>query len=111
MRPKLIIKTIKSATGDRVTVTAESLNHSIRHFNIPEDLFLELLERVLVHPTAVFEELHPPIAVFHLFYRLEGLGYVVAVVKVKVDGCFLVTVYPTKKKIRPKHAKLKRLKP
>jgi len=68
-----------------------------------------MLARILHHPNAVYEELHGASTTYHIFYKLETTGYVVAVIKLKPDGAFLVTVYPTKTKIRPKHAKLKKV--
>jgi len=104
-----IIRRIRAVAGYTVIVTHEALVHSIRHFHIPDDLFLTMLSRVLREPNAVYEELHGTSTTFHIFYKLETSGYVVAVVKIKPDGAFLVTVYPTRAKIRPKHAKLKKV--
>ena len=38
---------ITAVTGDRVIVGKEELLHAMKHFVLPEDIFLELLERIL----------------------------------------------------------------
>ena len=49
-----IISIITAITGDRVIIGADELDHALKHFILPEDIFLELLERVLKDPNEVF---------------------------------------------------------
>ncbi len=101
---------ITDALGDRVIVYPDALSHAIeRHFPLfPEDMVLQLIERVLRDPSDIFEEKKSH--VFHLFYKLSRNRYMVAIVKRTPDGCFFVTAYPTGTSIRKKHSRLKRVK-
>jgi hypothetical protein len=105
-----IIAVITDALGDRVVVGEKELDHAIKeHFQaLPADILLELIERVLKDPTKIFEEkkLHQ----YHLFYRLDHSRYLVAVIKIGKSGNFFSTIYPTGKKIRNKHKRLKEIK-
>jgi hypothetical protein len=62
---------------------------------LPDDMLLELIERVLKDPTKIFEE-HNPHQYF-LFYRLDS-------------GTYFFSMYITGNAIRPKHKKLKEIK-
>jgi hypothetical protein len=105
-----IVAIITSVQGDRVIVCKDELDHALRHFTLPQDIFLELLERVLKDPSDVFvDDLTSP-NVYHLFYRLESGRYLMAVVKLLDEGNYLASMYPTGKKIRGLHKKMKRLK-
>jgi hypothetical protein len=105
------IKTVITAiTGDRVIVGKEELVHAMQHFLLPEDIFLELLERVLKDPTDIFvDKLRSP-REYHIFYRLNDGRYLSAIVKRTDQGSFFCSMYSTGKSIRAKHKKLKRLK-
>jgi phage-Barnase-EndoU-ColicinE5/D-RelE like nuclease2 len=107
---KKISAVITDALGDRVVVLAEALAHTVeRHFPLfPDEMVLELIERILRDPTDIFEEQKSH--VFHLFYRLTSKHYMVAIVKRVPDGCFFVTAYPTGTTQRAKHKKLRRIR-
>ncbi len=103
------IKTIITAiTGDRVVVGESELSHAIEgHFDtLPEDIFLELLERILKDPTVVYEEESK--SLYHLFYKLQNEKYLVVIVKKVDSGSYFSTMYPTGKEVRNKHKKLKK---
>ena len=53
-----IITVITALTGDRVVVGAIELAHAIDdHFSVfPQDIVLELLERVLKDPTEIYQD-------------------------------------------------------
>lgn len=97
-------------TGDRVVIGELETNHAIEgHFDtLPEDIFLELLERILKDPTVVYEEESK--STYYLFYKLQNNKYLVAVVKKTESGTYFSTMYPTGKEIRNKHQKLKKVK-
>lgn len=104
-----IVAVITAATGDRVVVTEEELIHGLRHFTLPRDIFLELLERILKDPSDVFaDDVNSP-RFYKMFYRLEDGRYLVAIVKMTDAGAFLASVYPTGKAIRSKHKRMKRV--
>ncbi len=107
---KRIAAVITDVLGDRVVVLAEAIAHTIeRHFPLfPEEMVLELIERVLRDPSDIFEERKTH--VFHLFYRLNARHYMVVIVKRVPDGCFFVTAYPTGATHRAKHKKLRRIR-
>mgnify|MGYP006446295313 CR=1 FL=1 len=86
------------------------MKHAIEgHFDtLPEDIFLELLERILKAPTAVYEEETKHL--YHLFYKLQNEKYLVAVIKKSESGTYFSTMYPTGKHIRNKHKELKKVK-
>jgi hypothetical protein len=105
-----ISKIITCITGDRVVVGESELRHAQDHFLLPDDIFLELLERVLKEPTVVFvDDLMAP-TIYYLFYRLEGGRYLVAVVKFVGQSVYFSTMYSTGRTIRGKHKNLVRLK-
>lgn len=110
MSKRKILTVITDALGDRVVVGENELIHAIdQHFeNLPQDILLELLERVLKDPTIVFEE--KATHLYHLFYRLDNGRYIVAVIKKAKSGTFFSTIYPTGKLIRNKHKNLKKVK-
>jgi hypothetical protein len=105
-----IVTVITAVSGDRVIVCKDELDHALRHFTLPEDIFLELLERVLKDPSEVYVDNLSAPHVYHLFYRLESGRYLLAVVKLLDDGNYLASMYPTGKNIRALHKKMKRLK-
>ena len=105
-----IVTIITAVNGQRVIVCENELAHALRHFTLPQDIFLELLERVLKDPSEVFvDSLREP-QVYHLFYRLESGRFLVAVVKLLDEGNYLTSMYPTGRKIRGVHKSMKRLK-
>jgi len=105
-----IVAIITARTGERIVICKDELEHALRHFLLPEDIFLELLERVLKDPTEVFvDDLKKP-QVYHLFYKLESGRYLLAIVKLTQSGSYLASMYPTGKRIRNLHKKMKRLK-
>ena len=110
MKRRKIKAVITDALGDRVVIGEDELNHSIKeHFEtLPEDILLELLERVLKDPTTVYEEIRTHF--YHLFYRLENGKYLVAVIKKSKTGVFFSTIYPTGKTIRKKHKNLRKVR-
>lgn len=110
MTHRKIVAVITDVLGDRVVVGGDELKHAIKeHFeNLPEDILLELLERVLKDPTTIYEETATNF--YHLFYRLENGKYLVAVIKKSKTGVFFSTIYPTGKSIRNKHKNLKKVK-
>jgi hypothetical protein len=101
---------ITAITGDRIIVGEEELIHAMRHFFLPKDIFLELLERVLKEPTDVFTDSLRLPHEFLLFYRLDRNSYLLAIVKVTSSGSYLASMYPTGRQIRGSHRKLKRVK-
>lgn len=107
---KNLTTVITSAQGQRVLISAEALQHSIdRHFPlIPEDIVLEVIERVLKDPTDIYLEQKKHL--FYLFYRFDSKHYIVVIVKETPDGNFFVTTYPTGTKPRTKHRSLKRIR-
>lgn len=110
MSSRKIITIITDILGDRVVVGESELKHALEaHFDaLPIDIMLELIERVLKDPTAVYEE--KVAHAYHLFYRLENGKYLVAIIKKSKSGAFFATMYPTGKTIRNKHKKLKKVK-
>jgi len=105
-----ISKVITCVTGDRVVVGQLELRHAQEHFLLPDDIFLELLERVLKDPKEVLVDSLKSPSEYWLFYRLENGRFLVAVIKVTKTGHYFASMYPTGKQIRNKHKKLKRLK-
>jgi hypothetical protein len=110
MKNRKIKTIITAATGDRVVVGESELLHAIEgHFDtLPEDIFLELLERILKDPTTIYEEESKHL--YHLFYKLQNDKYLVAVIKKTETGTYFATMYPTGKEIRNKHKGLKKVK-
>ena len=111
MSKRRVVAVITDAMGFRVIVQAEALQHTIaRHFPLfPSEIVLELIERILRDPTAIFEERKSHL--FHLFYRYDRRHYIVVVIKRVPDGSYFVTAYPTGSMYRSKHAGLKRIHP
>lgn len=105
-----IVTVITDVFGNRIVVGTKELQHAIEeHFDhLPQDILLELIERILKDPTTVYEE--KKIHVYHLFYRLDNGKYLVAVIKKATDANYFSTIYPTGKKIRTKHSQLKVIK-
>lgn len=106
---KKVAAIITDKLGDRVVIFTEALEHVIaRHFPLfPQDIVLELIERVLRNPSDIFEEKKKHL--FHLFYRFDSRHYIVVIVKQATDGSFFVTAYPTGKSYRGTHKRLKRV--
>jgi len=101
---------ITAITGDRIVIGNAELQHAIdEHFQLlPEDMLLELIERILKDPTDIYLEKAKQI--YHLFYKLDNNRYLVVVVKKSETGNYFSTIYPTGKTIRNKHKKLKKVK-
>ena len=109
MSKQKIAAVITDILGDRVIIGEKELKiHEEKHFAIPRDMILELIERVLKDPYVVYEEVNTH--TYHLFYRLDTGRFVVAIVKKMKEGTFFSSVYPTGKSIRNKHKKLKKVK-
>lgn len=101
---------ITAITGDRVVIGEEELKHALQeHFSmLPEDILLELIERVLKDPTKVFEQIK--LNEYHLFYRLDNEKYLVVIVKKTLTGNYFSTMYSTGTSIRNAHKDLKEVK-
>lgn len=94
----------------RVVVGELEFLHAKKHFPmLPDDMLLELIERVLKDPTKIFEEQEPH--QYFLFYRLDSGQYLVVVIKKIESGNYFSTIYSTGNSIRSKHKKLKEVKP
>jgi hypothetical protein len=105
-----IVTVITAITKDRVVIGELEFLHAKKHFPmLPDDMLLELIERVLKDPTKIFEEQEPH--QYLLFYRLDSGQYLVVVVKQLESGNYFSTMYSTGDTIRPKHKKLKEVKP
>ena len=105
-----VVTVITAITKDRVVVGEAEFLHAKEHFPmLPDDMLLELIERILKDPTKIFEEytLHQ----YHLFYRLDNGRYLVVIVKRAESGNYFSTIYSTGNTIRKKHKKLKEIKP
>ena len=72
----------------------------MRHFTLPRDLALALIERILEHPTVVLADDVAEPHEYRLFYRLDDGRYLLAVVKPTPVGAFFASMYPTGKRIR-----------
>ena len=105
-----IVKVIIAITGDRVIVGRNELEHAMRHFLLPEDIFLELLDRILKHPDEVYVDDLEEGKEYYLFYRLFNDRFILAVVKVIEEGAFFASMYSTGTDIRNIHKKLKKIK-
>jgi hypothetical protein len=108
-----IVTVITDALGDRVNVGEKELDHSLEgHFvGLPQDIFLELLERVLKDPSEVYRDDRKKEQIFNFFYRLDkGQKFILAIIKLTPDGAFFSSMYPTGKKIRNTHRKFKKVK-
>ncbi len=105
-----IVTVITAITKDIIIIGEEEFVHAKRHFPmLPDDMLLELIERILKDPTKIFEEQKPH--QYFLFYRLDNGHYLVVVVKKIESGSYFSTMYSTGDTIRPKHKKLKEVKP
>ena len=102
---------IRAATGDDVIVGETELIHAMRHFTLPRDLVLALIERILGHPTVVLADDASEPHEYRLFYRLDDGRYLLVVVKLTAAGAFFASMYPTGKKIRPSHRRFRRILP
>jgi hypothetical protein len=104
-----VVRVIRAATKHRVRVCEAELAHAGRHFLLPRDLLLDLIERVLTRPTVVYADDSNPPAEYRHFYRLEGGRYILAVVKVLAEGAFFASMYPTGRRIRGSHRRMRRV--
>ncbi len=105
-----VVTVITAITKDRIVIGELEFLHAKKHFPmLPDDMLLELIERVLKDPTKIFEEKKPH--QYFLFYRLDNGQYLVVVVKKIESGSYFSTMYSTGDTIRPKHKKLKEVKP
>jgi len=77
---------IRAATGDDVIVGEAELRHAMRHFTLPRDLVLALIQRILEHPTVVLADDKAEPHEYRLFYRLDDGRYLLAVVKLTPAG-------------------------
>ena len=100
---------VRAATGDDVQVGEAELRHAARHFLLPRDLLLQLVARVLQHPTAVYVDDRRRPHEYRLFYRLQDGRYLLVVVKLTGEGAFFATMYATGKSVRPSHRKFKKV--
>lgn len=105
-----VVTVITAITKDRIVIGELEFLHAKKHFPmLPDDMLLELIERVLKDPTKIFEEQKPH--QYFLFYRLDSGQYLVVVVKKIESGSYFSTMYSTGDTIRSKHKKLKEVKP
>jgi hypothetical protein len=105
-----IITIITAITGERVIVRKDEMEHAMRHFLLPEEIFLELLEKVLKNPSEIYFDESSEGKTYHLFYRLFQKKYILAVVKVISEGAYFASMYATGETIRKSHKKFKRLR-
>lgn len=112
MSKRKIVTVVTAITGDRVIVTEDSIKHVIdEHFRgIPQGIILETLERVLKDPSDIYKDTQDENKEYDFFYRLEDGKYIVAIVKIKKDGAYLSSMYPTGKRHRTKHKRFKKVK-
>ena len=112
MTKKKIVAVITAITGDRVIISQDTLLHVIDdHFRVfPQDIILELIERILKDPSELYQDKRNQNREFNFFYRLESGKFIVVVVKIISEGAFLASMYPTGKKLRNAHKRLKRVK-
>jgi hypothetical protein len=106
-----ITTVITAVTGDRVVIGEEELNHALeQHFPmLPEDILLELIERILKDPSKIYEEMK--LNEYHLFYRLDNGKYLLVIVKKTPTGNYFSSIYSTGKSIRNAHKDCKEIKP
>jgi len=104
-----IARVIRAATNEDVTVCDAELEHAQRHFPLPRDLVMELIERVLTQPTAVYADDAKSPHEYRMFYRLDDGRYILAVVKVIAEGAFFASMYPTGRRVRGSHRKFRRV--
>ena len=105
-----IVAIVTAITKERVIVRRAELEHAMRHFLLPEDIFLELLERVLKNPSVIYLDKSKQEKIYHLFYRLFDKKYILAVVKVIPEGAYFSSMYATGESIRKSHKNFKQLK-
>jgi hypothetical protein len=108
-----IISIVTAITGHKVVICESELEHALhKHFRIPKIKLLEIIEQILMDPSFVLleESKVEHIKEYHLFYKLDDGGHLVAVVKVKDEESFFSTIYPTGKNVRNPHKKLKKVK-
>jgi hypothetical protein len=101
---------ITAVTGDRVVICEAELKHALEtHFPmLPEDILLELIERILKDPTKILEEVK--LNEYHLFYRLDNGRYLLVIVKKTSTGNYFSTIYSTGNSIRNTHKDFKEIK-
>ena len=105
-----IIAVITSKTGERVIIGKREVEHALRHFSLPLDIFLELLEKILKDPDEILVDDSSDVKEYRYFYRYINTKYLLAVIKVIPDGAYFASMYSTGNKIRNKHRKFKKLK-
>lgn len=105
-----IVAIITAITGDRIIVGKKEIEHAMRHFYLPQDIFLELLERILKEPDDIYVDALIGTKEFRFFYKNIQSKYILVVVKIIKEGAYFSSMYSTGKKIRNAHKKLKRLK-
>lgn len=105
-----IVSVITSILGYRVVINYETFIHAQKHFFLPQDIFLELLERILKDPTVVYLEDLDHQKIYHHFYKLESKKYLLAVIKLTEDGAYFCSMYTTGESIKNKHKKMKKVK-
>jgi len=105
-----IIAIITAITGDRIVVGEEEMRHAReQHFPmLPNDILLELIERILKDPTKIFKQKKQQ--QYHLFYRLDNRKYLVVIVKKAETGNYFSTMYSTGATIRNTHQGLEEIK-
>lgn len=109
-RHEEIITVITSSTGERVIVRRYEMEHAMRHFLLPEEIFLELLEKVLKDPSEIYVDETSEGKIYHLFYRLFDKKYILAVIKIIPKGAYFASMYATGESIRKSHKNFKKLK-
>lgn len=108
--PRRIVTIITAITGDRIVIGDAEFKHAQEeHFPmLPEDILLELIERVLKDPTKIFEQAKSHR--YHLFYRLDKQRYLVVIIKKTSEGNYFSSMYSTGSTIRNSHKGLKEVK-
>jgi len=106
-----IVTVITAITGDRIVIGEAEFNHAKEeHFSmLPDDILLELIERILKDPTKIFEQ--KKLQQYHLFYRLDNQRYLVVIIKQTDTGNYFSSMYSTGSTIRNSHKNLKEIKP
>ena len=107
---KEIVTIITAITGDRIIVGRNELYHAMRHFSLPEDIFLELLERILKEPDEIYVDELTNTKEYRYFYKIIQVKYILVIIKVIKEGFFFASMYTTGTRIRNAHIKLKKLK-
>ncbi len=105
-----IVTIITSATGERVIVCRDELDHAMRHFILPEDIFLELLERVLKDPSEVYIDSTEKMKEYRFFYKIIQERYILVIIKIISEGAFFSSMYTTGSSIRNTHKKFIKIK-